>query len=348
MTPGPARLRVGVQPSLGQLSPRSGHGRTWRSVLPELARLVDLEMAVDGARVPDVWLADGHASVVPGPGPMVAQVHEACWFDPRLQDLFAPGFLATMAANTEPVVRAASDVITPSLSARAEVISSHGVAADRVHAVNHGVNHAVFNPRATGGPALVAGALGRQLPYVLFAGSVHPRKNIPELRRAMEMLASRGAPHALVLVTAPAPDRPDSSALLDAATAELRGGAGRVVGFSDIDEAQLAALMAGAAAFCLPSLSEGFGLTAAEALATGVPVVVSDRGSLPEVVGDGGLCVPPTAEDIAAALERVFADETLRASLRQAGLARAAELTWGRTARGWLAVLEQASARVEA
>jgi alpha-1,3-rhamnosyl/mannosyltransferase len=102
--------------------------------------------------------------------------------------------------------------------------------------------------------------------------------------------------------------------------------------------------MAGASAFCLPSLGEGFGLTALEAMASGTPVVVSDRGALPEVVGEAGLCVAPEPAALEEALGRVLTDSALAARLTAAGRERAAGLTWSRTAEGWLASLERAAA----
>ena len=78
-----------------------------------------------------------------------------------------------------------------------------------------------------------------------------------------------------------------------------------------VTDAELAALMAGAAAFCLPSLYEGFGLTALEAMACGAPVVVSDRGALPEVVGDAGVIVAPSADGVRSALARILRDPEL-------------------------------------
>ena len=99
-----------------------------------------------------------------------------------------------------------------------------------------------------------------------------------------------------------------------------------------VDDALLPGLYAGAAAFVLPSLYEGFGLTALEALAAGVPVVAADRGALPEVCGDAALLVDPLdAEAVAAALERVLDDP---APWRAAGPPRAAPLTWAATAAG--------------
>jgi glycosyltransferase involved in cell wall biosynthesis len=90
-----------------------------------------------------------------------------------------------------------------------------------------------------------------------------------------------------------------------------------------------------------PSLYEGFGLPPLEAMACGAPVVCSQAASLPEIVGDGGLLVDPT--DVAAlveAMRAVLSDETLRAGLRQRGLAQAARFSWRRTADETVAVYE--------
>ena len=82
-------------------------------------------------------------------------------------------------------------------------------------------------------------------------------------------------------------------------------------------------------AFAYPSLYEGFGLPPLEAMACGVPVITSDRASLPEVVGDAGRLVDPERPDaLAAALAEVLSDESTRARMRQAGLARARRFTW--------------------
>jgi glycosyltransferase involved in cell wall biosynthesis len=174
--------------------------------------------------------------------------------------------------------------------------------------------------------------------------ALHPRKNAGALREAMAGLVRRGLPHVLVLAGAPALDRADPGELEAAAAAELPGAPGRVVRIVKPADADVAALMAGASAFCLPSLGEGFGLTALEAMASGTPVVVSDRGALPEVVGAAGLCVAPEPAALEEALARVLTDPRLAARLTAAGRERAAGMTWSRTAEGWLASLEQAAA----
>jgi glycosyltransferase involved in cell wall biosynthesis len=101
--------------------------------------------------------------------------------------------------------------------------------------------------------------------------------------------------------------------------------------------------MAEADAFCLPSFFEGFGLPALEAMACGVPVVVSDRGALPEVVGEAGLVVAPEPAPIQDALRRVLSDRCLAQKLGAAGLRRASGFSWRRTAEGWLAALQRAT-----
>jgi glycosyltransferase involved in cell wall biosynthesis len=80
-------------------------------------------------------------------------------------------------------------------------------------------------------------------------------------------------------------------------------------------------------------------------MACGAPLVVSDRGALPEVAGDAGLVVTPTAGGVTAALRRVLGDPSLCARLRAAGPRRAAAFSWQRTAAGWLAVLRGVAAR---
>ena len=155
------------------------------------------------------------------------------------------------------------------------------------------------------------------------------------------MLAARGLPHALVIAGGTAGN--ESADELAAIVAELPGAPGKVAWLGQVDDLALAGLMAEADAFCLPSLLESFGLTALEALACGAPVVVSDRGALPEVVGEAAVVTEPDPEALAAALERVLGDATLGRKLRAAGPRRAAGMTWERTARGWLAVLQRAA-----
>lgn len=345
-----AKLRVGVPAPLLALEPFGGHGKVWHRVLHELrgqTRLIAIDAegrptARRPRRRPEVVLADGHAELPRTGRPVVAQIHEAGWFEPELRATLHPAFLAAIEPVTERSARAAAHVITPSRTAREELIARYGLDPGRVHAVPHGVD-ATFAPAAHGGSEIVARALGVPAPrYVLYAASLHPRKNLAVLREAMTAIAGRGLPHVLAVAGHPAPDGSDVVALERAARAELPGAPGRIAFLGQPNDRELAALMAGADVYCLPSLYEGFGITVLEAMACGTAVVVSDRGSLPEVVGAAGVVVAPEAAPLAAALEALLRDPQRRSGLEEAAVRRASQFSWARCAEGWLEVLRHA------
>jgi glycosyltransferase involved in cell wall biosynthesis len=326
------RLRIAVAEELANLDPRSGHGRTWHSALSELERLVRLRIAKPGARVrADAWMADGHAPPLDVAQPVVAFVHEAPWRNAELTAGMTPEFHDEMERVSRAAAQRATRIATPSAASRAQVAAAFDIGADRIDVVPYGVDAERFRPAGGAGRARV----GR--PYVLFVSQLHPRKNLAALRDAMGRI---GGGRALVIVAAPAADRPDSSDLASAAFAPIPDV--EVVRIDAPSDEELSSLMADADAFCLPSLFEGFGLTALEAMACGAPVVCSDRGALPEVVGDAGIVAPPDSESMERALRRVLGDPALADRLRAAGPARAAGFTWERTARGWLASLRRA------
>ena len=166
--------------------------------------------------------------------------------------------------------------------------------------------------------------------YVLFAGTIEPRKNVSGLLNAYARLLAR-RPNAPRLVIA---GRLDASAPDALAAIERPPLAGHVEyrGYVSSDDRE--SLYKGAQVFVLPSFDEGFGIPALEAMSAGVPVVVSNRGALPEVVGDAGLLVDPDDPDsLAAALERLIGDSNLRAASARRGLERARHFTWAQTAR---------------
>jgi glycosyltransferase involved in cell wall biosynthesis len=354
------RLRVAVPVELTRLSPRSGHGRMWANILSGLRAHVELLVHEGGEgparRVPwrrrsrpEVWLISGHAdppaAAVRSGAPIVAQVHEASWEDPELAGFLDPRMRAVMRDQTAAAVAAAAQLITPSVSSRRQVLDLYGLPEHTVHAVPHGVDAVVFRPGLAGGGALVAATLPRRQPrpYVLFVGVVHPRKNLGALREAMRALAGEGYEHALAIVGGRAADRDDPDDLIAAAGAELTGAPGRIAFIPDASDDDLAALMAGADAFCLPSYGEGFGIPALEAMACGAPVVVSDRGALPEVVGEAGLVVTPTAAAVHDALVTLLADRGRARALALAGRDRALTFSWERAVDGWLSVLRNAA-----
>lgn len=165
--------------------------------------------------------------------------------------------------------------------------------------------------------------------YLLFVGTFEPRKNIPGLLDAYHLLAQTGADlPPLVIAGRRGWLYEDIFAKVNALKL-----ANRVIWLENIQASDLPAVYNAAVALVLPSYYEGFGLPALEAMACGTPAIVSDRSSLPEVVGEAGLLVDPDdPATIAESVRRLMDDSQLREHLRTAGLARAATFTWRRTA----------------
>jgi glycosyltransferase involved in cell wall biosynthesis len=174
---------------------------------------------------------------------------------------------------------------------------------------------------------------GIEPPYILAVGNIHPRKNLGRLLDAYERLRQvRADLPGMVWVGV---ERWGSAQLQQRARATGVQLTGRVA------PEHLPAFYRQAALLVYPSLYEGFGLPALEAMACGTPVVASSTTSLPEVVGDAALVADPT--DVAAlseAMARALFDETLRAQWRTRGLARAGQFNWATTAERVLASLK--------
>jgi len=225
------------------------------------------------------------------------------------------------------LVRRVRRVITSSEFVRRKVLRHFGLPEERVSVVPGGVDTAHFHPLES---------QPERQNYVLFVGSLEPRKNLPVLLQAWESISARYPHIALVIAGASEPVfRP----------VDLPGGpqpARRVRWSGYAAESDLPALYAGAAAFVLPSLDEGFGLTAVEAMACGAPVIASAAGALPEVLGDAGLCFDPARPAaLAAALEEVLCRPELRRELRRRGLERARHFSWSAAAAQTRRLLEE-------
>jgi glycosyltransferase involved in cell wall biosynthesis len=167
--------------------------------------------------------------------------------------------------------------------------------------------------------------------YVLFMGTLEPRKNVGALLDAYERLLnhkSLAVPELLLAGKA----TPAARAWLDRLEHPPLRGAVRHLGYVDADRRR--SLYEGARLLVLPSLDEGFGLPVLEAMATGVPVVAANRGALPEVVGGAGPLIDPgNPGDLAAAIEKILTDDEFAAACTSKGLARAHEFEWATTAR---------------
>lgn len=311
-------------------------GWEWRAIpFPRLWTHLRLSWAMARDR-PDVLFVPAHVVPIVHPRATVVTIHDLGYL--RFPEAHTASSRRSLDWSTRWSVRAARRVIAVSGATRDDLVAMLNVPEEKITVVHHGVRPVA----AQLSDATVQATLARlevPRPYVLFLGTVQPRKNLQRLIGAFRQIVDAGLPQTLVIA-----GRMGWLAEPIRAAVAACGLIGRVHFAGYVADGDLPALYSGADAFAFPSLSEGFGMPALEALACGVPVVASDTTSLPEIVGEAGLLVDPLDEPaIGAALVRALTDETLRARLALAGPERAAQFSWERCARETLAVLEGAA-----
>jgi glycosyltransferase involved in cell wall biosynthesis len=213
----------------------------------------------------------------------------------------------------------------PSQATATDLARIHPECEGRVHVVPHGID---VPPLIDADDAAArVRRLGLPEPYVLHVGTVQARKNVDLVVRGVRQLRSEGLPHRAVVIGR-------RGWLADRAVAEIERD-DTAVWLEHVGDDDLRAVYARAAAFCSPSAYEGFGFTVADALAAGVPTVIADVSSLPELCGDAALRLPALSADaVAAALRAVLEDREYNAELSRRGRERAAVFTWQAAADG--------------
>jgi glycosyltransferase involved in cell wall biosynthesis len=271
--------------------------------------------------------------------PFVVTVHDLTLL--RYPELGTPA-LRRLVESTRKSAREARYVIADSAATRRDVIELLGVAEEKVRAIPLGCDADFVPGDIEAARQHVAAHFAIDRPYVLHVGTIEPRKNLERLVTAFARARrAHQWPHLLVLAGAPG-----------WGVEPVRGrvaaeGLEDVVRFTGaVSRQDLVALYRAADLFAYPSLYEGFGLPALEAMACGTPVLASDVASLPEVVGDAALTVDPRDDEaLASQLARGLTDRGLRDRLRGAGRAQAGKFTWERCAAETLSVYDAALGR---
>jgi glycosyltransferase involved in cell wall biosynthesis len=265
----------------------------------------------------------------PATRPVVSTVHDLSYLD--YPEMFSRAGLRLFHRALELTLSDARLVLCSSL-ATVERCRAAGFDDARLRHVPLGVR---VEPVTDESVAAVRVRHGLERDYVLWTGTVEPRKNLRGLLHAFALVE----PTVDLALVGPSGWNEDLEAVLEALPATVRT---RIHRLGWVTREDLGALYAGASVFCFPSILEGFGFPVVEAMAQGTPVVTSMGTSTEELVADGaGLAVDPAdAEAIAEAITRVLTDEKLAARLAETGRARAAEYTWERSA----ALVEQAYA----
>lgn len=304
--PVPSLARVPFAASLGNL------------VLHQAARRLRLDILHDPCGIAPF--------LMPFPGyRRVTTIHDAVPLaTPDLQPLATRLIFRTLV----PWTRFSADaVLTVSRHAAGDLERLAGIPTAKLHVTYNGVNPPP--PMGEAEVREVLERLGIEPPYFLYVGNLVARKNLPRLVQAFRMLRQDIPEATLVIVGA---KQWKSHEVFQQDLTHVL-----VPGYVRDDD--LHALYYGARALAFPSLYEGFGIPAVEAMAHGTPVLTSNASSLPEVVGDAALLVDPASvEAICEGLRRIWEDAELRERLRQKGLERARMFTWEKTARATLEV----------
>ncbi len=294
------------------------HHRWERWTLP-------VELALRSPR-PALLHSVDHVSPAWGPWRSVVTLHDLAFLlYPETHTAESRAYYAAAGESA----RRAQRVIAVSHATAADAVRLLGLDPSRVRVVHEAASPG-FSPRPRSDLERLAArcSFDPRRPYVLFVGTLEPRKNVPllleafaRLRRSLDIQLLLARRHGWL-------DEPIYQAY------ERLGLQPHARFLDSLAEDDLAVLYSHAGVFAFPSLYEGFGLVLLEAMACGAPVVASRAGPMPEVVGDAGILLPPESPSLwADALARVLTDEASAADLRRRGFARAARFSWEHAAR---------------
>lgn len=263
----------------------------------------------------DVFHASNQVRRKPSRMKLTATIHDlTCWLMPEFH---IEGNISADKMFAERILKRADGLIAVSENTRQDAIRLLGIAPDRIETIHSGIDDRYF---AVQPPHFVMTPGARYRPYVLYVGTIEPRKNLDTLLDAWSALSAelRGAFQLWIA----GPEGWGSEKTM----ARVRNEA---TYWGYVDEEILPSLVAGATAFVYPSLYEGFGFPVAQAMAAGVAVVTSNNSSLSEIARDGALLVDPkSASEIASALTRLLESESLRQDLGSRGRKQAAQFRW--------------------
>ncbi len=221
----------------------------------------------------------------------------------------------------------ADRVIAVSLDAARDLVELYGMPQERIHVIPWATDNQYRQRVRSGDLKRVQTEYRLPKDYVLFLGSLAKKKNLSTLLRSMVCLRRRGSSYHLVIAGR---NYPQSDASGDLSLIHDLGLDEIVHYIGPVPDEDLPALYASAGVYVLPSLHEGFGIPCWEAMAVGVPVVASNRGALPEVIGNAGLLInnPLEADEWADAIFKVTSDEVLRNKLVNYGYRQIGSRTW--------------------
>jgi glycosyltransferase involved in cell wall biosynthesis len=264
---------------------------------------------------------------------LTATVHDlTCWL---LPETHAASNVAADKHFAERILKRADALIAVSEATRIDAVRILNLPPEKIRVIHHGIADPFFQVKP-GDADAVRRRLGLTRPYLLFVGTIEPRKNVDRLLNAWRDL-SPSARDAFDLVLAGPPGWAQSATM-----ERLRNPAIGVRYLGYVAEGDLPGLFAGATAFVYPSLYEGFGFPVAQAMAAGTPVITSCVSALPEIAGGAALLVDPLSEaSLRDAMEEMLTSPSRRDRSIELGRANAKRFTWEECARKSLRFFEE-------
>jgi glycosyltransferase involved in cell wall biosynthesis len=319
---------VGAFPFLGEAGGELDHEHSvagaW-TTWPRLGLVFLMNLAGGGAldvacRGYDLFHSSNMVRVAPRRARLTATLHDLTTL--LMPELHTGGNIHADEYFANNILKRAAGLIAVSENTKQDAVRLLSIEPDRIEVIYSGVDERFFTAKP----------LVRTRPYVLFLGTIEPRKNLDALLDAWRFVPDDFD----LLIAGPAGWNSEAT------IARLRSDAGNIYYLGYLPESEIPALTAGASAFAYPSLYEGFGFPVAQAMAASVPVVTSNTSCLPEIAGEGALCVDPRSPaQIGAALNRVLSDAALSARLGAAGRQRAQRYRWDECARRSLEFFEK-------
>lgn len=280
---------------------------------------------------PSVFFSPTHYAPRFSPVPTVVSIMDLSFL--YFPELFRKEDLYQLVNWTRYSVKKAAAVITISESSKNDIIKEYKIPAEKIHVVYLGIKESAETK--TQKMEELSKKYGVKNRFVLFVGTLQPRKNITKLIESLSLIKDKNVD--LVVIGKKGWLYEDILA-----APEKYGVSDRVKFLDFVPDEDLTSFYKHAECYVLPSLYEGFGLPVLEAMKYGCPVLTSNISSLPEAGGDAALYFDPkNAEDIAKSIDKVLKDKNLRSDMIKKGYAQVKKFSWDKSAEEVLSVLEE-------